>query len=318
MHLRKALLPLATAAALGASAAPAQAASITVGLGDQNIAMFDNPSFQALKLKRVRYFIPWNAMRNNAQRTVAENYVARAKAAKAKVFMHISTDSFRPKRAKLPSVAEYRREVGRLVKHFRSRGVTEWGVWNEANHDTQPTWDNPRRAASYFKVFYRWRSSSTCRRCTIVALDVLDQPGVERYIRRFNSALGSTYRRRATIVGIHNYSEVNRRYKTRTTSIVRTQRRSNARTKFWYTETGGVVSFGRSFKCSESRAKSRTKYMFDLARRNRAHITRLYAYQWTGTDCRTRFDAGLTRADGSVRPAYAEFRRGLSRTGFKR
>jgi hypothetical protein len=313
--LRTAALTLLAALAL---AAPAQAQTITVGLGDQSPAMFDNPSFQALKLKRVRYFVKWNALDDSAQRTAAETFVAKANAAGIKVFMHVSTDDLRPKRAKLPSVSQYRREVGALVRHFKARGVKEWGVWNEANHNTQPTWDNPSRAASYFKVFDGWKRSSVCRGCTVVALDVLDQPGVERYIQRWNRALSSTLRRRATVVGIHNYSEVNRRYRTRTTSIVRTQRRYNSRSKFWYTETGGVVEFSRAFPCNERRAASRTKYMFDLARRNRKHITRLYAYQWTGTNCTTRFDAGLTNADGSVRPAYAQFRRGLSRTGFKR
>lgn len=316
--MTRVLIALLAAVAFAASAAPASAASITVGIGDQNQAMFDNPAFQQLKLKRVRYFIPWNAMQDNAKRTAAENFVARARASKFKVFMHISTDDFKPKKAKLPSTRLYGREVGRLVKHFRARGVKEWGVWNEANHKTQPTYRSPKRAAQYFKIFYRWRSSSTCRGCTIVALDVLDQRGVEKYIRSYARALGTTYRRRATIIGIHNYSEVNRRYKTKTTRIVRTWRKYNKRSKFWYTETGGLVEFGRSFKCSERRAKSRTKYMFDLARRNRRYITRLYTYQWTGTDCKSTFDAGLSDAAGNPRPAYAEFKRGIRRKGFKR
>jgi hypothetical protein len=232
--------------------------------------------------------------------------------------MHISTHDFTPTRAERPSVARYRRDVGALVKRFRAQGVREWGVWNEANHRTQPTWDSPSRAASYFKVFHRWRSTSTCRGCTIVALDVLDSPGVERYVQHFNRALGARYRRRATIMGIHNYAEVNRRYRTKTTAIVRAQRASNARTRFWYTETGGLVEFGGAFPCSEARAASRTTYMFDLARRHRAHVTRLYVYQWTGSDCKSTFDAGLTRADGSLRPAYRRVQAGLRRPGFKR
>ena len=45
-----------------------------------------------------------------------------------------------------------------------------------------------------------------CRSCAVVALDVLDQPGVDRYMRSFYRALSSTYRRRASLVGIHNYA----------------------------------------------------------------------------------------------------------------
>ncbi len=44
-----------------------------------------------------------------------------------------------------------------------------------------------------------------------MALDVLDQPGVQRYMRSFYRHLSPTYRRRATIVGIHNYGDVNHR-----------------------------------------------------------------------------------------------------------
>ena len=60
---------------------------------------------------------------------------------------------------------------------------------NEANHDSQPTWNNPRRAAQFFLAF-----RSMCRGCKIVALDVLDQRGVDRYINRFFAALGSRKR----------------------------------------------------------------------------------------------------------------------------
>ena len=69
----------------------------------------------------------------------------------------------------LPSAATYRREVGRLVRTLRPLGVREWGVWNEANHPSQPTWRHPERAAAYFTAM-----RSICRGCTIVALDVLD------------------------------------------------------------------------------------------------------------------------------------------------
>jgi hypothetical protein len=314
---RSLLLSLATAAALAVAAPAAPAQSITVGIGDQQPAMFEHDAFKSLKLKRVRYFVRWNAMRDPYQRGQAEQYVAAARRAGVQVFMHVSTDDLRRKRGRLPTVAQYRREVGGLVRHFRRQGVREWGVWNEANHDTQPTYRSPRRAAEFFRVFWGWRGS-ICRGCTIVGLDVLDQKGVESYIRRFNQALPATMRRRLSIVGIHNYSEVNRRYTTRTRNIIRAQRRSNSRTKFWYTETGGVVAFSSAFPCNEGRASARTKYMFDLARRHRAHITRLYVYQWTGTDCTTRFDAGLTRADGTIRPAYSQFVRGIRRPGFKR
>ena len=291
------------------TASPAEAArySVRVGIGDQNAAMFNHPAFKAAKVKRVRYFIPWNAMRQDHERLRAREYVLTARRNGARVLMHISSDDLRRKKAKLPSKTRYRRDVTRLVKYFRKLGVREWGARNEANHDSQPTWRSPSRAAWEFKTVRR-----ACRGCTVVALDVLDQRGVERYMRRFYSALGS-YRRYARIVGIHNYSSVNRKRSKPTGSIIRTARRYNRRTKFWMTETGGVAAFSRAFPYNETRQANRLKYMFTLTRRYRRYVNRLYIYNWTGAPFGARFDAGLTRADGGLRPAYHVFRRELKR-----
>jgi hypothetical protein len=279
---------------------------VRVGIGDQNIAMFDHPGFRALKVKRVRYFVPWNAMRVSHQRLEARAYVLRARSRGVHVLMHISSDDLRRKKAHLPSLTRYRRDVTRLVKYFRKLGVKEWGARNEANHDSQPTYRSPRRAAQEFKIVRR-----ACRGCTVVALDVLDQRGVERYMRSFYRALGS-YRRYARIVGIHNYSSVNRKRTKPTASIIRTAKRYNRRTAFWLTETGGVAAFSRAFPYSESRQASRLRFMFSLTRRYRRDIDRLYTYNWTGAPLGARFDAGLTRADGSLRPAYSVFKRELA------
>jgi hypothetical protein len=291
-------------------AAPADAArySVRVGIGDQNTAMFDHPGFRALKVKRVRYFIPWNAMRVAHEKARAEAYVRRARSAGVSVLLHISSDDLRRKKAKLPSTTRYRRDVTRLVKHFRRLGVREWGARNEANHDSQPTWKSPSRAAWEFKTVRR-----ACKGCTVVALDVLDQRGVERYMKRFYKALGS-YRRYARIVGIHNYSSVNRKRTKPTASIIRTAKRyGNRRTSFWLTETGGVARFSTTLPCNESRQASRLRFMFSLTRKHRRDIDRLYSYNWTGAGCQARFDAGLTRPDGSLRPAYNVFRSELRR-----
>jgi hypothetical protein len=53
--------------------------------------------------------------------------------------------------------------------------------------------------------------------------------------------------------------------------------------------------------------------MFSLTRRYRRDIDRLYSYNWTGAPRGARFDAGLTRADGSLRPGYTVFRSELRR-----
>jgi hypothetical protein len=122
----------------------------------------------------------------------------------------------------------------------------------------------------------------------------------------------ATYRRRATIVGIHNYGDVNRRRTSFTRSIIRQAHHYNAHTRFWLTETGGIVKFGRSFPCSTSRAAARLSWMFHVARLYRTSgLDRLYVYNWTGAGCDARFDAGLTSPDGTPRAGYRYLRNAL-------
>jgi hypothetical protein len=306
-------LPLACALALLALV-PAGASArvdLRVGIGDQQVSMFDQAAFQRAKFKRVRYFVPWNVMSDEDERLAARRYIERARQDGIQVLLHISSDDLRIKRARLPSRTEFRRQVRRLVPYFRKLGVREFGAWNEVNHASQPTYRSATRAAEFFIETYQ-AVKPRCSFCAVVALDVLDQAGVERYMRSWYRRLDSTYRRRATIVGIHNYGDVNRQRTTFTGSIIRQARAYNRSTRFWFTETGGIVNFGRNFKCSTSRAASRLDDMFDLAKRyRRSGVQRLYVYNWTGAGCDARFDAGLTTPGGRTRAGYRVLRRHL-------
>jgi len=292
---------------------------VAVGVGDQSPRMFADANWKALNLKKTRYFLEWNTIDQPTELAKADAFVSAARAANVSVLLHISTDDINstPRRP-LPSNSQYKAKVGALVARYRSQGVKDWGVWNEANHKSQPTAKNPKRAAQFYKTFRKFK----CKSCKIVALDVLDQSGVETYIGRWMKAAGSLGKS-ARIIGIHNYSEVNRKLKAKRSSksfkkypgtarIIRAFRtRGNKRAKFWYTETGGIAKFG-GFGCSMSRQSSTTKYMFTLAKRYDRDIERLYSYNWFGTNpvC-TSFDAGLVDNDGAARPAYAAFRSGL-------
>jgi len=308
--LTLAIVGAVMALALAPGAAEART-NIRVGIGDQQAAMFDSPLFQRAKFKRVRYFVPWNVMDRSDQLSWADAYVRRARQSRIKVFLHVSTDDLRIKKGKLPSTSAYKSKVGRMVRHFRKLGVREFGAWNEINHASQPTYRSPRRAASYFKVMYQL-VKRRCKSCTVMGLDVLDQRGVERYMRSFYRALGRTYRRRLTTVGIHNYGDVNGKRTRYTRNIIRTSRRYNRRSKFWFTETGGIVKFGESFPCSQSRAASRLKQMFKLAKRYRRQgVNRVYVYNWTGIGCNARWDSGLVNPDGTARKGYTYLRRAM-------
>ncbi|HWT92218.1 MAG TPA: hypothetical protein VN238_04430 [Solirubrobacteraceae bacterium] len=307
---------LAIAALMAILAALPAAASaktnIRVGIGDQQAGMFDQPAFQQLKIKRVRYFVRWDAMAHPNDLAAADRYVAAARKHGVSVFMHISSDNLTRKKAKLPKLATYKSRVTKLVKHFRAKGVKEWGARNEANHDSQATYKSPKRAADEFKIV-----RGACKGCTVVALDVLDQSGATSYVRRFYAALGS-YKRYAKVVGIHNYSDVNRKRTRGTKAIINeVKKRDSVKTQFWLTETGGVVNFGSAFPYSTSRAASRLKYLFTSAKGSlRKDVKRIYVYNWTGAERGARFDAGLTNPDGSARPALAVFKQQLS--GFLR
>ncbi|MBW3609681.1 MAG: hypothetical protein KY463_15350, partial [Actinobacteria bacterium] len=260
------LIALGLLVAVPASASAAKI-RVAIGVGDQSPRMFDDANWKALKLKKTRYFVEWNAIDQPGQLAAADEFVAAARRAGVKVFMHVSTDDINsvPRRP-LPSVSQYRAKVRALIARYKPLGVTEWGVWNEANHKSQPTARNPKRAAQFYKSFKRM-----CKNCKIVALDVLDQSGVERYIASWMKAAGSSGRS-ARIIGIHNYSQVNRRITAKkasnrypgTARIIKAVRKKNKKAKFWYTETGGLASFGRAFRCDLKRQANRTKFMFGM------------------------------------------------------
>jgi hypothetical protein len=306
---------LAVAASALPPASPAAARSpIRIGVADQSPAMFDSPAYRELKLKRTRYFVAADVMQDTAERERARAFVDAARRAHVSTLVHISTADLRSNRGRVVSPSRYRRDVARIVAYFRKLGVHEFGSWNEVNHKSQETWNRVGNAVSYFKSMYG-AVKRRCRSCTVVGLDVLDQRGVERYIRSFYGRLSSTWRRRLGVVGIHNYGDVNRRRTSGTRAVINTVRRYNRRAKFWFTETGALASFRASFPYSESRQATRMRNMFSLASRfRRSGVQRVYSYNWFGAETSNScgrlclFDAGLVDPDGTPRPAYDVFR----------
>lgn len=314
------LLAVLTAVISAAVLLPATASarsSVRVGIGDQNPAMFSSPQFKALGIKRTRYFVPADVMRDSAELARARAFVEAARAAGVSTLLHISTSDLRIKRGPLVSRSRYRTDVAKLVTTFRALGVRDFGAWNEANHASQETWNHIGSAVSYFKELYS-AVHKRCKTCNVVALDVLDAPGVERYVRGFYSRLSSTWRKRAKVVGIHNYADVNRSRTSGTRAIISTTRKYNRHTHFWFTETGALASFHASFPYSESRQAKRIKNMFSLASRFRSQgVQRVYSYNWFGIEnggCGSKclFDAGLVDPDGSSRPVLGVFKSKLA------
>ena len=288
------------------SSALAAKTNIAVGIGDQAASMFDNKAFLDLKIRKARYFISWNAIDDPGKLARADEWVAGARKRRVRVLFHL--DGVFTDRA--PSVREYRTKVRALVKRYPT--VKEWGVWNEANSRTQPVFRLANRTAKYFLAL-----RSFCRRCKIVALDLLDAGNIKGYIKKFYRAVPRSKRRFANVVGIHNYGDTNRKRRNNTKTIINQVRRYNRRAQFWMTETGGLAYFATetrtAFPCNERRQARAVAKMFRLARKYRRYVKRLYPYNFYGTDCDRglRFDAGLIRRDGSKRPAYNTLKRAM-------
>jgi hypothetical protein len=305
------LASVAALAACGLAAGSGRAeAAVLVGVADQSPAMFSQPLFTQLQVKRSRIFPPWNValQRGHARDLDAWLNTARAARIEPLISFSQSVGSRCPRKpCKLPTV----REFTRAFRAFRRRwpSVRVVSPWNEANHRSQPTFKNPKRAAQYYNVVRK-----LCRGCKIVAADVIDERNMERWL--------SVFRRtaiRPRLWGLHNYKDTNPR---RGQQFGGTRRLVKAvRGQIWLTETGGLARFvlpggGTLFPFSLSRQDRAIKRMFSLAKRYRSRIKRLYIYNWFGQTRTNRFDAGLVNPNGSARPAYNTVRRMLRTSTF--
>lgn len=267
---------------------------LLVGIGEHGTAMFDDARFRSLGVKHARLVVAYDATKVKFEREIVDAWLAGAKRAGVEPFITFGHSRVSPK--KLPSVAEFRTRFA----EFRERWpqVTVIAPWNEANHASQPTAGDPARAADFYDA-----AREVCADCTLVAGDLLDEPDLPSYLRRYRAALDSE----PAVWGLHNYSDTNR---FRTTGI-RRMLGGMGGGELWLTETGGVYSFGRGFPPDARRQARAVRYTLRLARKH-PEVRRVYLYNWTGAQEGARFDAGLTDADGSLRPAYGELQRALA------
>jgi hypothetical protein len=305
-----ALVAALAACALTAGSGRAEAA-VLVGVADQSPAMFSQPLFTQLKVKRSRAFPAWNVALKRGQRGALDAWLDAARASRIQPLISFSQSvgSRCPRRpCKLPTV----REFTRAFRAFRKRWpfVKVISPWNEANHRSQPTFKNPKRAAQYYNVVRKY-----CRGCKIVAADVIDETNMERWLSVFKR-----YAKKPRLWGLHNYRDTNPR---RGQKFGGTRRLVRAvRGQIWLTETGGLARFvlpsgGTLFPYSLSRQNRAVKRMFKLAKRYQSRIKRLYIYNWFGQTRSNRFDAGLVNPNGTMRPAYRTVRRYLRTRTFK-
>jgi hypothetical protein len=298
--MRFTVLPVLLALLLGLAAAPSGAqARPRVGIGDQNFLMFQDARFQKLHVELTRLALPWDWYRNPSYITFLDHWVGAAQQAKVRPLIAF-TRNWRKggDRYRVP-----RTLVRKSFTKFRERypHIKDFSAWNEANHTTQPTAKSPRLAARYYNTL-----RAACRKCTIVAADVLDTNDAPAWIKQFKK-----YAPKARLWGVHSYKDPNNG----TTWHMR-QLLSLVKGKVWLTETGGIKRLkpapgsrgnGR-FNTLRGQAKA-VKRVYGLAKLFPRRIKRIYFYQWQ-QDPRARWDSAFLDRRGRVRPALAALRSG--------
>ena len=270
----------------------ADAGALTVGLGDQDPSAFADPRLRALRLKVARIVVPWDAATSEPAAVQAQLDAIRAAGMTAHVaFEHRRSDRCPGNPCVVPTAGEYRAAVAAF--HARFPQVTTFTTWNEANHQSQPVAARPEAVAGYYAQL-----RAVCPACTVVAGDVLDSGSYVRWLQRFRAAATGDPR----LWGLHNYGDATYGTTTGTDAVL-----GAVVGTLWIEETGGIVTLrnaaGRTtLAVSEPRAAAAIDQAFAIAR-TRPRIARMYVYQWqAGSD--DRFDAGLARPDGGLRPSY--------------
>ncbi len=284
------------------AALPAVAhARALVGMGDQKPAMFTDARFHWLGVRDARIVVSWDVQRQGYERTWASTWLLRAKAAGVEPLVAFGHAWGGPKRQQLPSVAAYRAAFERFRRAYP--WVRNYTPWNEANHCSQPTCNNPERAAAYTDVI-----SEACPRCTVVAGDVLDQPNMVSWLRRFQRAV----KHMPQVWGLHNYLDANRLRTSGTRRMLAT-----VRGRVWITETGGLVYRKHyraqiAFPESAAHAAEVTNFVLSFANTH-ARIRRVYIYQWNAVTLFQNWDSGLIDSFGQRRPAFDALARHMGR-----
>jgi hypothetical protein len=288
---------LAAAATLAAGTATA---AVRVGLGDQAVESLGDPRFAGLGITTARIVVPWNIVDSDPWRLALWVNDANARGIEPLVALgHAASDHCPASPCVLPTVAQYRDAFVRLHAVFPTLRL--FVAWNEPNHAREPTAGDPAAAARYADTI-----ADVCPACGVVAGDVLDAPGMLRYLALYRQALTID----PLAWGLHNYYDTTYFRPTGTEAFL-----AAVQGPVWLTESGGIVTWRSpdgavQLPYDEQRAAASLSYGLRLAADHADRIERMYVYQWQAGPA-DDFDAGLIRADGSERPALAVLRSAL-------
>lgn len=264
-----------------------------VGIGDNNAPMFADQNYKALGLKVARRIVPYDFYQDPVQLQYMTAWLAGAQADGVQPLISFEHSYTYP--TKLPTVAEYAASLAYLRDHWP--WVTTISPWNEANHKSQPTINNPKRAAQYYNY-----TRKVCKGCTIVAADVLDQKNMLPWLRKF-----MRYAKKPKIWGLHTYTDTNRKKSWKKSTTLKFLRATKG--EVWLTEAGGIVAFNNTYAYDPVRAAGAITRTLNLGFRSK-RIKRIYLYCWYGvmsdgsSGFPFRWDSGIVGPDGTPRPGY--------------
>ncbi len=288
--MRRLALGLCAAALVCAPSADA----LTLGVSDQQPATFTDATFYATGIAHTRYIAPWDGLTVDAARVDAWMQPARRAGTEVMVAFNRSWGSRCPSSpCVLPTIEQYTKAVAKFLTTYP--WVKTITPWNEVNDQGQPTNANATRAAAYYHAVVK-----LCPSCTVLGADVIDNGTQKAWLATFLKALPSAPR----LWGLHNYVDGNYFRSTGTESVL-----AAVPGEVWLTETGGLVKYTgpsgqTTFPYDEARAADAERFLLSLADAHPDRITRYYHYLWRSGGAGDRFDSGLLRADGTLRPAF--------------
>jgi hypothetical protein len=275
---------------------------VVVGIADQKPDMFSDERFRDLGIRHARMTVAWDALNYDWQRAEIDTWMSAAREAKVRPLLSFGPS--RMYRRQLPTPERLKYEFRRFRERYP--WATTWASWNEANHCGSRLCHREKLAAAYYR-----KMRQECRRCTILATELLDMPNMLRWVKRFRRYA----RTEPKYWGLHNYVEANR---FRTTSLKKLLRRVKG--KVWLTEVGGIVKRRTNKKYTVKRipesqwhALRVTRYIFDEVATLSPRITRVYLYHWNSSSRRDSWDSALIGPTGRRRPAFAVVQKELRR-----
>ena len=329
-------LKLLVLALLALAVAPASAsAAVKVGLSENNPQVFADPNYQALGAKITRIVVAYDAMSaaargDNEISSRVKPYIEAAVASGIDPFVtfehargnaEVCKSQKSLPQCKRPSTAEYEANIKAFLLTFPQ--VKTFAAWNEANHNTQPTYKSGKYAAQFARSAEKV-CQEIARKCKIVVLDLLDQAdnvkaskptfrGVAKYVKAFKK----TYKKKPKLCGLHTYGDANRFRDAGTKAMIK----ATGCSEYWVTESGGLYDFAsfwssklrKQYKCKNADAcqLKAMKYLFKLVKKNKK-IKRLYVHSFYGSHS-PRFDAGIVLGGPgqttTPRPAYKELKK---------